>query len=169
MSLFAPLIKEFENETAITRRLLALVPEDQFDWRPHPKSFSLAELTSHLVNLTGWVRLTLTQNELELDPDAHSPWKAAGRDDLLATFDRHVTDSLTVMKERTDDVLQQNWSMKMCGKTIWEMSKGAVLRTFIFSHLIHHRGQLTVYLRQLEIPLPSVYGPTADEPMFPVA
>jgi uncharacterized damage-inducible protein DinB len=167
--MFQPLIKEFENETAITRRLLALVPEEQFDWKPHPKSYSLSELASHMVNLTGWVRLTLTQNGLELDPDAYSPWKARNRDDLLETFDRNVADSLTVLRDQSDSVLQENWSMKMCGKTIWEMSKKSVLRSFIFSHLVHHRGQLTVYLRQLEVPLPSIYGPTADEPMFPMA
>jgi uncharacterized damage-inducible protein DinB len=169
MSLFDPIIKEFENETAITRRMLALLPEEQFDWKPHPKSYSLSELASHIVNLTGWVRLTLTQDGLELDPDAHSPWKAKSRAELLESFDHNVEDSLVAFREQTDAVLQENWSMKMCGKTIWKMSKGSVLRTFIFSHMIHHRGQLTVYLRQLEVPLPSIYGPTADEPMMPGA
>ncbi|MBN2432648.1 MAG: hypothetical protein JXQ27_14325 [Acidobacteria bacterium] len=75
------------------------------------------------MSLTGWVRLTLTQNELELDPGSHSPWKAAGRDDLLATFDRNVTDSLAVMKEQTDGVLQQNWGMKMNGQILWARTK----------------------------------------------
>ena len=163
MSIIEAYQKELEFEAQSTRKLLALVPEDKFDWKPHEKSMTLNSLASHIANSFSWVEPVLNQDELSFDPESHQPWMAKSSADLLSTFDANVAKALELMKNVPDENMMKPWSMKIKDQVAFSMPKAAVLRMFIFSHMIHHRGQLDVYLRLNDIPLPQVYGPSADE------
>ena len=165
MALVDALLPEFDHEMSKTRTVLERVPEDRFDWKPHARSVSLGELATHVATLPTWATETLTHSEI--DVGGQPPLSAlASRSDILATFDKHVAASRAALTNRTDAELLAMWSLKRNGKTIFSMPKTAVLRSFVLSHLIHHRGQLTVYLRLLDVPVPAIYGPSADEPAF---
>ena len=165
MPLVDALLPEFDHEMATTRKVLERVPEDKFQWKPHVKSFSLGELATHVANLPTWGTETLTKSEIELtgtQPASALPSKK----ELIAAFDKNVAETRAALTGKTDAELLAIWSLKRGGKTIFSMPKTAVLRSFVLSHLIHHRGQLCLYLRLLDVPVPSVYGPSADEPSF---
>ena len=149
MPLVDALLPEFDHEMTTTRKALERVPEDKFDWKPHAKSFSLGALATHLANLPTWGTETLTKSEID-----------------LPAFDRNVAAARAAMTGKTDGELLAIWSLKRGGKTLFSMPKTAVLRSFVLSHIIHHRAQLGVYLRLLDVPVPATYGPTADEPSF---
>jgi uncharacterized damage-inducible protein DinB len=163
MSMSASFVKEFTQEYAATRRLLERVPDEHFGWKPHDKSMTLGRLASHVAEnaeLGTWV---LTLDELVLDPETYKLFEASNRDDLLKTFDRNVLDARAAMEKVDESALANIWRMKWGGEVVLEMPRMEVLRGFLISHLIHHRGQLTVYLRMKNVPLPQLYGPTADE------
>ena len=165
MSLVDALLPEFDHEMSTTRKVLERVPEDKFAWKPHAKSFSLGALATHVANLPIWGTETLTRSEIELtgtQPVSAFPSKT----ELLAAFDKNVADTRAALIGKTDAELLAIWSLKRGGKTMFSMPKTAVLRSFVLSHVIHHRGQLSVYLRLLDVPVPSIYGPSADEPSF---
>lgn len=164
MSLGASIASELEQEARSTRKLLERVPEQHFDWKPHPKSMSLRELASHVVDSMGWVDVTLNQDVFEMDPTSYKPYRAQSRKELLQKLDTNVTHAVKAIKGVSDAKLMETWSMKVAGKTAFSMPKIAVLKTFIINHQIHHRGQLDVYLRLKDVPLPQIYGPSADEP-----
>jgi len=160
------LAQEFEREAAVTRQVLERLPEEHFGWKPHEKSWPAAGLASHLTNIPGWIAPCLDQPELSLDPTSRSLWMAANRADLLAKFDENVAAGLTCLRRQSDAGLGEPWTLKLSGRSVFTLPKAAVLRGFVFSHLIHHRGQLSVYLRLLNAPVPSIYGPSADEGGF---
>lgn len=164
MPLIDPLIAELTREAATTRKLLERVPEARFDWSPHPKSMTLGRLASHLAETFSWIAPTFEQDVMELDGEDLKPWEAANRTELLAAFDKHLAQALAAMKGQPDSKLQSIWTMKVGGKVAFCMPRSAVVRGFFISHTIHHRGQLSVYLRLLDVPLPQIYGPTADAP-----
>jgi uncharacterized damage-inducible protein DinB len=169
MAIVDALLPEFDHEMANTRRVLERVPEDRLGWRPHPKSFTLGELATHVATLPSWVSLTLGKTELDLAPGgvpAPRTKEAESRAELLERFDGHVAKARAALSETSDAALFQPWSLLQNGKTILSMPRAAVLRGFVISHLIHHRGQLTVYLRMNDVPLPGLYGPSADESGF---
>ena len=165
MALVDALMPEFDHEMASTRKVLDRLPEDRFDWKPHPKSFSLGELGTHVATLPIWGTETLLRSEIDI---GNTPRTAAiaSKSAMLATFDRNVADARAALTGKTDAELAAMWSLKRNGKTVFSMPKTTVLRSFVMSHLIHHRAQLTVYLRLLDVPVPSLYGPSADEPAF---
>ena len=166
MPLVDALLPEFDHEMTTTRKALERVPEDRFAWQPHATSFSLGALATHLANLPTWGTETLTKSEIDL-PAVQQP--AAGlpsKTDLISAFDRNVAAARAAMTGKTDGELLAIWSLKRGGKTLFSMPKTAVLRSFVLSHIIHHRAQLGVYLRLLDVPVPATYGPTADEPSF---
>jgi uncharacterized damage-inducible protein DinB len=166
MPLVDALLPEFDHEMTTTRKALERVPEDKFDWKPHAKSFSLGALATHLANLPTWGTETLTKSEIDL-PAVQLPASALpSKTDLLAAFDRNAAAARAAMAGKTDAELLAIWSLKRGGKTLFSMPKTAVLRSFVLSHIIHHRAQLGVYLRLLDVPVPATYGPTADEPAF---
>ena len=165
MAIVDALIAEFDHEMASTRKVLERVPEERFDWKPHQKSFSLGVLATHVATLPTWGTETLTRSEIDIGTNAQ-PGSAASRSELLAAFDRNVGDARRALAGKSDAELMAMWSLKRNGKTVFSMPKTAVLRSFVLNHLIHHRAQLTVYLRLLDIPVPSIYGPSADEPAF---
>lgn len=166
MSLKDLLLPEFEQECATTRRLLDRVPFEQPEYRPHPKSMTLQALASHLVNLPTWVPLTVDLDELDMMPKG-VPLKTpqvGSKAEALATFDDAVTAARHSLEGATDAKLEGLWKLTGNGQSFMEAPKKTVLRSFVFNHLVHHRAQLGLYLRLLEIPVPGVYGPSADEP-----
>jgi uncharacterized damage-inducible protein DinB len=165
MPLVDALLPEFDHEMTTTRKVLERVPEDRFTWKPHARSFSLGELATHVANLPTWGIEALTKSEIDIGGGQRVAAHAS-KADLIATFDRNVAATRAALTGKTDAELLAIWSLKRGGKTIFSMPKTAVLRTFVLSHLIHHRGQLCLYLRLLDVPVPSVYGPSADEPSF---
>ncbi len=165
MPIVDALLPEFDHEMTTTRKVLERVPEDKFDWKPHAKSFSLGALAAHVVALPAWGAETLTRSEVDIagsQPPAAPPSKA----ELVATFDTHGATTRSALAGKTDAELMATWTLKRGGKAIFSMPKANVLRSFVLNHLIHHRGQLSVYLRLLDVPVPSIYGPSADEPSF---
>ena len=166
MALVDALLPELDHEMTTTRKVLERVPEDKFDWKPHARSFSLGALAAHVANLPTWGVETLSRSEIDLGIGQPPPTAPPSTRDLLATFDKNAADVRSALAGKTDAELTAMWSLKRSGHTIFSMPKTTVLRSFVLSHLIHHRGQLTVYLRLLDVPVPSIYGPSADEPAF---
>lgn len=160
MTVSETLLPEFDEEMATTRRVLERVPDDNPQWKPHPKSFSIAHLAQLVASLPGWIAQTLTNTELELSAGAgYSDQKTAS---LLDTFDDNVRKSREAISNSKDADYDVPWSLKMKGNVLFTAPRRVVVRQHI-SHLSHHRGQMTVYLRLRDVPVPSVYGPTADE------
>jgi uncharacterized damage-inducible protein DinB len=161
-SLADSLLPEFDHETGTTRRLLERVPEDKFDWTPHVKSMSLGTLAGHLGSVVGFGLATLTADQLDLatvPPNAAPASKSA----LLDQYDEAVRKIRDVLVGATDAELLAPWALKQGSQTLFTMPRIGVWRSFVLNHLIHHRGQLSVYLRLQEVAVPSIYGPSADE------
>jgi uncharacterized damage-inducible protein DinB len=154
---------EFDRETRATRRYLERLPDDRLDWRPHPKSFTAGELASHIVECVRWTDAIFSRDEFNVDPAVFTPYRAASATDLLATFDAAIVRCTHVLAGVDDAAVTRPWRMKIKGTVRFERPKGVVFRDFTLSHLIHHRGQLSVYLRLLDVPVPGAYGPSADE------
>ena len=157
------LATQFDHETKTTRRHLERLPNDQLDWRPHEKSYTAGALASHLVECVNWTTDIFTKNEVNFDPATYKPYLAASTSELLEAFEKAVADGKRVLEGVNDEDAMQLWSLKFGGKTLFERPRLDVFRDFTLSHLIHHRGQFSVYLRLLNIPVPGSYGPTADE------
>jgi uncharacterized damage-inducible protein DinB len=155
------LIPEFDQEMATTRRLLERVPTDKGTWKPHEKSFALGHLTQLVATMPGWITRTLREDNVNLA--GGSGYSFQTTESLLDQFDRHVKEAHSAIEEATDQDLEGPWSLKHGDNVLFTQPRGAAVRNHI-NHLIHHRGQLSVYLRLIDVPLPSIYGPTADEP-----
>ena len=153
-------LKEFDLEMASTRKLLERVPGDKGSWKPHEKSFSLGHLAQLVSWMPGWIAKSL--HEPHIDLAASSGYSLESTDTLLKTFDANVRDARAALESVTGPALDESWSLKMGDRVLITLPRGEVVRQHL-NHLIHHRGQLTVYLRLVNVPLPSVYGPTADE------
>jgi uncharacterized damage-inducible protein DinB len=155
-------IPEFEQEMTTTRRLLERVPSDKAEWKPHPKSFPLGHLAQLVAWIPGWVANTASEAELDL---AKAPaYTFEKTEALVAMFDKNVRDAVKALAAMTPADLDATWKLTRSGQVFWEQPRRVVLRNHV-NHLSHHRGQLTVYLRLLDVPLPPIYGPTADERM----
>lgn len=157
------LLDEFAHETATARKHLERLPTSHFGWRPHAKSFTAARLASHIVDCIRWVEPVFAADELEMDPKTYTPCDAKSAESLLETFDRDVARAKQVMASAADTTATQPWRLKMNGKVWFEKPREAVFRDMTLSHLVHHRGQFSVYLRLLDVPVPGSYGPTADD------
>lgn len=159
-------LPEMELEFAATRRVLERVPEDKADWRPHAKSTPMGQLAQHVADIPGWSGAILAADHYDLAPPDGPPytppvWRS--RRELLASFDEKVAAAMQTVKGLDDGAFHALWTLKKSGGTLMTMPRTAVLRSFILNHLIHHRAQLIVYLRMNDVPLPAIYGPTADE------
>lgn len=163
MAIKDALLPEFDHETGTTRRLLERVPDDKLAWKPHEKSMTLGRLATHLAEMPGWGTMTVTQTEIDFSPQSYKPRLAQSRAEILALFDESVTACRKVLAEVTDGELMLTWTLKNDGKPVFSAPRASVLRSFVMNHMIHHRGQLSVYLRLNDVPLPSIYGPSADE------
>jgi uncharacterized damage-inducible protein DinB len=162
MNLNEPLIAELQIEAGTTRKMLERVPQDSLAWKPHGKSRTLGEIAAHIADLPGLFIATLNRDECDrYDYQAVSDTVP----DILEAFDRNISGAFEALKTLSDERLLAPWRYKYGEQVIFEMPRLVVIRTTALNHLIHHRGQLSVYLRLLDVPLPPVYGPTADEPM----
>lgn len=160
----AMLLPEFDREMANTRRVLERVPDDRLDFKPHEKSFRLGDLAAHVANLLTWTGISLTSTEL----DVSGPFERAvpkTNAELLALFDRNVAEARAALEGASEEAMGVDWSLIAGDQVYFTMPRGGVIRSFVMNHLIHHRAQLTVYLRLLDVPVPGMYGPTADEGM----
>lgn len=160
------LLPEFDQEMATTRKFLERVPEDKTTWKPHEKSMPMGRLAAHIAELPGWAATALTQDNLDINPPGGPTMTAAqmtSRKQLLELFEKSVATARTAISKASDEDLMKPWSLLNGGKPIFTLPKAAVLRTFALSHVIHHRAQLGVYLRLNNVPVPSTYGPSADE------
>ncbi|HET9949261.1 MAG TPA: DinB family protein [Longimicrobiales bacterium] len=153
-------LDEFDQEMATTRRLLERVPDDQGEWRPHKKSFPLAHLAQLVSSIPSWIARTLRTTELSLDEGPGYSIQPTSA--LISAFDKNVREAREALETVTGKDLEPEWSLKSGEHVLYSAPRGAAARGHL-NHLIHHRGQLTVYLRLLDVPLPSIYGPTADE------
>jgi uncharacterized damage-inducible protein DinB len=162
MSIASTLLPEFDQEMATTRRLLERVPSDKGQWKPHPKSFALGHLAQLVAWMPGWIANTLGHTELNLATAAGYTFETT--ETLVALFDQNVREARAAIAASKDVDYEVPWSLKRGEQVLFTAPRGSVVRTHI-SHLSHHRGQLTVYLRLLDVPIPSIYGPTADERM----
>ena len=166
MAIAQALLPEFEHEMAGLRRVIERIPSDHMGFRPHPKSFSLHDLANHLVTVPGWTISTMTETELDFglpETQARQPKPSATVEGLLRTLDAGVEGALEALSKAADDDFRVIWTLKNAGQVILAMPRIAVYRGFVMNHLIHHRAQLSVYLRLLDVPVPSLYGPSADE------
>ena len=162
MGIADALLPEFDHEMTVTRKLLERVPEGQFDWKPHEKSMTLGQLAQHVATIPRGGSVTLSQHEFDLASNPPPP-QATTRAELLALFDGHVRDARAALVGKGDGEMTAPWALKRGTSVVFSMPRTAVWRSFVMSHLIHHRAQLGVYLRMHDVPLPSVYGPSADE------
>lgn len=164
MALIDALLPEFDREMGLTRRALERVPDGQFDWKPHPTSVTLGRLAEHLTEMPQWATLTMTQTGIEITTGPPADYvRPATRAAVLAQFNKYLKESRGHVAGKTDGELNAPWTLKSDGKEVFTMPKIAVMRNFVLNHMIHHRGQLMVYLRMLGVPVPSIYGPSGDE------
>jgi uncharacterized damage-inducible protein DinB len=165
MSIAEPMAMEFAQEAANTRRILERVPEEQFDWKPHEKSMSLAELATHIAQTPEWGVAILEQDELVINIEEYVPHVASTHAELMELFDNSVAAMSAAMQGLPDDKAMQPWRLKIGDEVKLELPRVFVLRGMVLNHILHHRGQLSVYLRMKDVPLPATYGPSADESM----
>lgn len=165
MSVKEGFIAEYNMEMATTRKILERLPEGRFVFKPHEKSYSLGELGTHLANLQQWVGVTLTMDAFDVRAHVARTEALKSTEAVLELFDGNVAEAIKMMSDAPEDRYMESWSLKDGDTTVFTMPKAAVLRSFVLNHTIHHRGQLTVYLRLNDVPLPMIYGPTADEQM----
>lgn len=169
MAMSEAFLPEFDQEMATTRKTLERIPEDKFDWKPHEKSFTLRQLGSHLAQLPHWAVIGLTQDAFDMAPPEGEPVQtpqAESISHLLELFDASTAAARSALAAAEDGTFRESWSLLTGGKPLFTVPKVAVIRTFVLNHLIHHRGQLSVYLRLLDVPVPAIYGPSADESSF---
>ena len=165
MALYEPLLNELLHEAKSTRKMLELVPEDKFSWKPHEKSMTMGRLASHIADIPNWAVFTIDQDVLDFATTEYKPKDAVTNTELVKMFDDNLAKAVEALKNASDEKLLANWKMQAGDEVYMDMPRTHVLRGFVLNHNVHHRGQFSVYLRLNDIPLPSVYGPTADEAM----
>ena len=165
MRLNESLLPEFDHEMANTRKTLERIPEDKFDWKPHEKSMTLGQLAMHVATLPGAIAELSTRSSFDVNTRVPRP-SATSAAELIATFDQSVARARELLGAMDDAALTNAWRMMNGDREIMAMSRGALLRSVMLNHWYHHRGQLTVYLRQTGVPVPAIYGPSADERPF---
>ena len=169
MSISQALLPEFDQEVATTRKVLDRVPEDKYGWKPHEKSMTAGRLASHIAEMGGWGSMTMTTEVFDFAPggvNAFPPANFATKAELLGAYDKMMADTRAALATASDANFMVNWTLQNNGQTLMTMPRVGVIRVFVMNHVIHHRGQLSVYLRLLGVPVPSIYGPSADETGF---
>ncbi len=163
------LLGEFDQEMANTRKTLERIPDKTLDWRPHPKSGTMGWLGGHVANLPSWINITFDQDSLDLEPGGVAPTPPAppkSSREILDLFEKNLAAGRKTLASVSDEHLMKPWTLLKNGKTVMTLPRIAVLRGFIMNHMIHHRAQLCVYLRLNDVPVPALYGPSADEGSF---
>ena len=162
MAIKDALLPEFDHEMAVTRKVLERVPEDKFGWAPHEKSMTLGRLAGHIADIPSWVSETMTRDTVDMSGD-YTPYVPTSRAEVLQRFDSLVAAARPLLDGATDGQYMAMWSLTSRDQELFSAPKAVVLRSFVLNHLVHHRGQMTVYLRLTGVPVPSIYGPSADE------
>ncbi len=165
MAITDALLPEFDHEMGVTRRLLERVPESDFAWKPHDKSMSLGRLATHISFIPQWTDAIAVSPEFDMtgDPEQIAPRLPGDRQGILEMFDRNVSAARSRLSGMSDAEFMVLWTFRKAGQTVFSMPRVAALRSFVLNHSIHHRGQLSVYLRLRNVPVPAMYGPSADE------
>ena len=160
------LLPEIDHEMANTRKTLERTPDDKWGWKPHDKSGTIGWMAGHLANLPMWGTMTTQTDSLDVKPPGGQTFqlpKTTTRDEVLAVFDKNVADLRAAVEATSDAAMMTPWTLLAAGKEVFTMPKVAVIRSMVLNHIVHHRGQFTVYLRLNDIPVPALYGPSADE------
>lgn len=155
-------LAELKQESIATKKILAAVPLDKSDWKPHAKSMSLVQLASHVAEIPGWFQETLLQDVLDFAKMEYKPFVPSNTDELLALLDKNLQRATEILTEFPDENMNDNWTMRSGETVYFTLPKEQVVRTWCLNHWYHHRAQLGVYLRLLDIPVPGTYGPSAD-------
>jgi uncharacterized damage-inducible protein DinB len=166
MTIGQSMLPEFDQETKNTRSTLERVPDDKWGWKPHEKSGTVGWLASHIATLPTWLSVTIQTTELDYAPVNGAKWeppKITNRKELLAEFDKATGEARAALSNVSDGDMMVGWTLLAGGQKIFTMPRIACIRGFVMNHLIHHRAQLGVYFRLLNIPVPALYGPSADE------
>lgn len=172
MTIGQAMLAEFDKEMENTRKILERVPENQWNWKPHEKSGTVGWLAGHVATLPGWAAYTLQTEQLDyapVDGPSYQPPAITNRKELLAVFEKNVADTRAALTAASDQDMMKDWTLLAGGKTIFTMPRAACIRGMVFNHVIHHRAQLTVYFRLLDIAVPGLYGPSADEAAPPAS
>lgn len=157
---------ELKQEAISTRKMLERIPGEQFQYKPHERSMPLVSLAGHIADMIGWADMTVNHDELDFATTDTMPKTYSDASELVAYFDRNLSNALETLSSASNETMMQSWRLRN-GETIYfEMPKATVMRSMVMNHVIHHRGQLAVYLRMLDVPVPSIYGPSADEQIF---
>lgn len=162
MNMYDGIGLEMEHELSVTRKILERVPTDKFGWKPHAKSMTLGQLAAHVAEIPGWMEPAILQDVLDI-PGDFKPIRPTNTQELLESFDKNAELLRKSLVGAIESNIMDPWTLKFGGKEIFTMPRVAVLRGFVTNHLVHHRAQLGVYLRLLDIPVPSTYGGSADE------
>ena len=169
MSISQSLLPEFDHEVATTRKVVDRLPEDKFSYKPHERSMTAGRLASHIGEMGMWGSMTMSTAEFDFAPggvNTYPPADHATHSELMAAFDKAMADTRVALAAASDADFMAMWTLKNNGQVLMTLPKIGVIRSFVLNHIIHHRGQLSVYLRMLNIPVPSIYGPSADEAAF---
>jgi len=156
-------LPEWDKEMESTRKLLAVLPEKLTEYKPHAKSMPLDRLAGHVAQLPGWAKTAMDTEVLDMDPKTFVPFAPKTRTELLAVFEKNAKEGRAAIAGGSDEAMAKTWTFKMNGQTIFAYPRSFVIRASVINHIIHHRAQLGVYLRLLEIAIPGMYGPSADE------
>jgi uncharacterized damage-inducible protein DinB len=165
MSFIPVFLKELQNEAKTTRKMLERIPADKFDWKAHPKSMSIKEVATHIAELPSWVPMVFTSNELDFATMDYKPAEVNSTQDLLDLLNRNVEMAESFLKPENEEELSKTWVLRN-GETIFSRDSKAEVIRMVYNQITHHRAQLGVYLRLLDIPIPGSYGPSADENIF---
>lgn len=166
MNIIIPFFEnQLKEEAVITRKMLNIVPEDKYDWQPHPKSMTIRALATHIAELPGWIPMAIDTDVLDFAANDYKPTPISNNKDLLNTFELNQKKAEEALPQTTDEYLQNIWTMKSGDQIFLSLTKQEVIRQAL-SQTIHHRAQLGVFLRLLNIPIPGSYGPSADEMNF---
>lgn len=165
MATIPMLVKEMEQEAITTRKMLERIPNDKFDWKPHPKSMSVRQLATHIAELPSWVSMVLTTDELDFASNPYEPVPIHDTKQLLELLEKSLRDGGEELKNAKEEDLQNIWTLRNGGQVYSRSTKGEVIR-MSYCQIVHHRAQMGVYLRLLDVPIPGSYGPSADDMSF---
>lgn len=155
-------LAELKSEAAKTRKILEVIPLEQKDYKPHEKSMTLGALAGHIAEAPKAMAMTMNNDVYDFQTEGFKPFIPLTKEELLVFFDDHMKEAEKSLENRTDEDFTKNWTFLVNGKEIFSLPKNVIIRDLVFNHSIHHRGQMAVYLRMLNIPLPNIYGPSAD-------
>ncbi len=163
MSLSDSFVAELQQEAAVTRKCLERIPETTFDWKPHEKSMSMSRLATHVAEMVNWAKETMEKPEMDFAAQEYKPFEPKTNAELVEFFDKSLAGAVEAIKNTSDEAMMENWKLRNGEEIYFDMPRVQVLRGMVFNHIINHRGQLSVYLRLNDIPVPALYGPSADE------